>query len=66
MTFEEITRRRIELGRSAEKLVEGSTECDIPAWMRVALKKRVQSIEGIAYQRCGGGRRVIRKKLGGA
>lgn len=43
--------------------------CDVPehlqVQMRVATDYPTQMITGIMYQKCGGGRRVIRKRIGG-
>lgn len=65
MTLAEITRRRVELNAQLDK-PKPKTENELPEYALVYIRQGNDRTEvgGTVYQQCGGGRRILRKKIG--
>jgi len=66
MTFQEITQRRIALQVPQHDESNTYGQPEPPDWQRVFMRDRSEDDGVILRQRCGGGYRVLRKKIGGA
>lgn len=68
-SYAEIAARRLELLRALERLEAEGTDVELPECQQVRLHTgaddNITRSYGVTYQRCGGGRRVIRKRMGG-
>lgn len=75
-TFKEIEAKRRKLDEELDKKEnEGKLTIfvpDVPSWNQVvptsapALVIEDHSVIGVRFQQCGGGRRILKKKIGGA
>lgn len=69
MTYPEIVERRLALFGLRSESVVLVLEADLPEYLQVYLRPvpsdTAKYSNGVVYQRCGGGRRVIRKRIGG-
>ena len=66
LTFKEITERRIAL--QLEQDGRSKLCIESPEWLQSYLKYLSENYYdggGVIYQKCGGGRRIIRKSIGG-
>jgi hypothetical protein len=66
MTFSEITQRRLVLDSQLDRPLRISIEP--PEWQQVNYENAVLTYTdeaGIVHQRCGGGCRIVRKRIGG-
>jgi hypothetical protein len=57
--------RIVELRRNWAPREEGEELCVVGAAVETRRVRQPEGDDGVAYYRCGGGRRVIRKKIGG-
>lgn len=67
MSYQEIHRRRLALQAALEEQDTAVATAEPPEWQQVRLRRHPQEdgASGVQYQKCGGGRRIIRKKIGG-
>ncbi len=67
-TFAEIQSARLALTARLDRHPDQAFAAELPEWQQVQprhVDDRTDTSCGILYQPCGGGRRVIRKKIGG-
>ena len=67
-TFAEIHARRLALTIELDRPQTLPFSPEPPDWQQVQVRHRAddqQSVAGVLFQQCGGGRRIIRKKKGG-
>jgi hypothetical protein len=66
MSYAEIVERRLALDTELDHQEVRATTADYPEWQQVSVRDRADDAgDGIIRQRCGGGYRIIRKKIGG-